>query len=45
MNVPTILEVVALVLGVIELIRSRGQSLIAWAVVALAVALLWHVVS
>lgn len=39
--IPHILEAVALILAAIELVRSRGQSLVAWAVVALAVALLW----
>lgn len=35
---PLALFLVALVLSIIELIRSRGQSLLAWAVCALAAA-------
>jgi hypothetical protein len=31
-----ILAVIALVLGAIEALRSQGQSLVAWAVIALA---------
>jgi hypothetical protein len=34
------LIVVALILAAVELFRSQGQSLIAWAVAAIAVALL-----
>lgn len=34
----TALILVAFILGLIELIRSRGQSLLAWAIVALALA-------
>ncbi len=41
MNIPLILEVVALVLAAIELLRSRGQSLVAWAVLLLCIALLY----
>lgn len=37
-----VLVIVALVLAAIDLIRSRGQSLTAWAVTFLAVALLWE---
>lgn len=40
-----ILAVVALALGIIELFRSQGQALIAWAVVLLAVAHLWGVLT
>ena len=41
MSIPVILFVVALVLGAIDLIRSRGQALTSWAVVLIAVGLLW----
>jgi uncharacterized membrane protein len=34
-----ILAVVALVLGIIELFRTKGQSLVAWGIVALGFAL------
>jgi hypothetical protein len=35
------LIIVGLVLALIEEFRAHGQSLVAWAVVAIAVALLW----
>ncbi|HEY6012997.1 MAG TPA: hypothetical protein VIU37_03295 [Candidatus Limnocylindrales bacterium] len=41
MTIPHVLELVAFVLAAVELIRSRGLSLLAWAVVFLALALLW----
>jgi hypothetical protein len=41
MSVPLILYVIALVLGLIEVFRARGDSLVGWGVVALAVGLLW----
>lgn len=41
MNIPTILIIIALVLAVIEEFRAQGQSLIAWAVILVSVALLW----
>jgi hypothetical protein len=37
------LALVALILGVIELVRSKASSLIAWAITALALALVWPV--
>ena len=40
-NVPEILFIVALILAVIEQFRAQGQSLIAWAVILVAVGLLW----
>ena len=43
MSIPTLLFVVALILASIDLIRSRGQSLTGWAVVLIAVGLLWGV--
>lgn len=36
MSVAVVLALIAIVLAGIELFRSQGQSLIAWAVVALA---------
>ena len=41
MSIPTILIAVALILALVEQFRARGQSLICWAVVFLALALLW----
>jgi hypothetical protein len=41
MSVPTILVLVAGVLAVIEAVRSKGQSLVAWAVLLIAIALVW----
>jgi hypothetical protein len=42
MNVSLVLFLVALVLAVIELVRSKGQSLTLWAVVCLALGLTWR---
>jgi hypothetical protein len=41
MNIATILFIVALVLAAVDLVRSRGEALMSWAVVAIAVGLLW----
>jgi len=43
-NIPDVLFIVALVLGAIELVRSRGQALVAWAVVLIAAGLLYGLV-
>ena len=43
LSVPDVLAIVALVLGAMEVIRSRAQNLVAWAVCLLALALLWSV--
>jgi hypothetical protein len=40
-SIPEILYIVALILAAIEQVRARGVSLIAWAVIAIAVGLLW----
>jgi hypothetical protein len=40
MSVPTILIIVALILALVDEFRAQGQSLTAWAVVFLAIALL-----
>ena len=37
------LVLVALILGVVDLLRSKGQSILAWAVVCLALASVWPV--
>jgi len=37
----TVLALVALILALIDQARARGQSLVCWAVVCLAIALLW----
>lgn len=41
MNIPLVLELIALVLAIIEQVRARGVSLIAWAVIFVCAALLW----
>lgn len=41
MGVPEVLIIVGLILALIEEFRAKGQSLLAWAVVAVCVALLW----
>jgi hypothetical protein len=41
MSVPIVLFLVALVLGLVDVVRTRGQSLTSWGVCALAVGLLW----
>jgi hypothetical protein len=40
-SVPVLLFIVALVLALADEIQARGTSLTAWAVVVLAIALLW----
>ena len=44
MNISDVLFVFALVLGVVEVIRSKGESLLAWAIVLVCVGLLRHLV-
>jgi len=41
MSIPTILFVVALILALVDEFRAQGQSLTGWAVVAIAIGLLW----
>jgi len=41
MSLPLIAYVIALVLGLIAAFQAQGRSLTAWAVVAIAVGLLW----
>lgn len=38
---PLALILVALILGLIELVRTRASSLLAWAIVALSLSLSW----
>jgi hypothetical protein len=40
-SVPTLLALVALILALVDEVQARGRSLTGWAVVALALALLW----
>jgi hypothetical protein len=42
-NIPTVAFLVALILALIDEARARGESLVAWAVIAIAVGLLWGV--
>jgi hypothetical protein len=39
--IPTVLALVALILALIDEFRAKGQSLVCWAVVCIAIALLW----
>jgi drug/metabolite transporter superfamily protein YnfA len=41
MSIPTILIIVGLLLALVDEFRARGQSLTGWAVVFIAIALLW----
>ena len=41
MSIATVLFIVALILAIIEEVRARGESLVSWAVIAIAVGLLW----
>jgi uncharacterized membrane protein len=41
MTIPTILFIVALILAIIDEFRAQGQSLTAWAVILIALGLLW----
>ena len=41
MNWPLVLYAVAAILSVVALVQSRGAGLLAWAVLAIAVGLLW----
>lgn len=43
-NPEDLFYVVGLVISVIEVIRSRGLNLVAWACGLIAIGLLWHVV-
>jgi uncharacterized membrane protein YtjA (UPF0391 family) len=40
-NVPTILFIIALILALVDEFRAQGQSLTGWAVVFIAIGLLW----
>lgn len=39
--IPLALTIVALILALIDEFQAQGRSLVGWAVVALAIALLW----
>jgi drug/metabolite transporter superfamily protein YnfA len=41
MSIPILLIIVGLVLALIDEFRAQGQSLTAWAVVAVCLSLLW----
>ena len=41
MTIPTILFVVALILALVDEFQAQGRSLVGWAVVAIAIGLLW----
>lgn len=45
MSVPTVLALAALILAGIEQVRAAGRSLLAWAVILLATAMLWGVLT
>lgn len=38
---PLALVLTALILGIVELVRTRASSLLAWAIVALSLSLSW----
>lgn len=42
MNVTTLLIVIAGLLAFLDLVRSEGRNLTAWAILALCVALVWR---
>lgn len=41
MSIPVVLFIVALILALIDELRSRGESLVCYAVILIAVGLLW----
>jgi hypothetical protein len=41
MSIPTILELIALVFAVVDLVQVQAKSLLGWAVVLVCIALLW----
>lgn len=42
MSLPTVLDLIALVFAVVDLVQAQGRSLLAWAVVLVCIALLVH---
>jgi hypothetical protein len=44
MTIADALALLALILGAIDVVRSKGQALTSWAVCVLAIAVLWHLV-
>jgi len=41
MSIPVLLYVVALILALVDEFQAQGRSLVGWAVVAIAIGLLW----
>lgn len=41
MSIPTILILVALIFALVDEARAQGQSLTGWAVILIAISLLW----
>lgn len=41
MSIPTLLFAIGLILGLVEQFQAQGRSLIAWAVIAVCIGLLW----
>lgn len=44
MGIPDFWVAVGLVLAIIEQVRAKGQSLLAWAVIVVCIGFLWHLV-
>jgi hypothetical protein len=40
-TIPVVLFIVALILAAVDELRARGESLTAWAVILIAIGLLW----
>jgi hypothetical protein len=45
MTISDVLVVIALVLGIVDTVRSQGQSLTAWAVILISIALLLPIIT
>jgi hypothetical protein len=41
-SIPDAWVVVGLVLAIVDQVRARGQAITTWAVIAVCIALLWH---
>lgn len=44
MGIPDFWVILGLALAGIEQVRAKGQSLLAWAVIVIAIGFLWHLV-
>jgi hypothetical protein len=44
MGIPDFWVAVGLILGIIEQVRAKGQDLLAWAIIVIAIGFLWHLV-